>query len=141
MTQLMDDVKAVSEASRKPRILVVEDLEDARTMLQLLLAMSLKLPVDTAVDGADGLRMLTDSNYSVVVTDLRMPNLNGMQLITEIEKRKIPVTIIVTTGHGNQAEANEALEHGAHDFMIKPVDPEKLIAKIKRILREKIVIG
>lgn len=141
MIQLMDDVKAAPEVGRKPRILVVEDLEDARTMLQLLLAISLKLPVDTAVDGADGLRMLTNSNYSVVVTDLRMPNLNGMQLITEIEKRKIPVTIIVTTGHGNQAEANEALEHGAHDFMIKPVDPEKLIAKIKRILRDKIAIN
>ena len=107
-------------------------------MLQLLLAISLKLPVDTAVDGADGLRMLTDAPYSVVVTDLRMPNLNGMQLINEIERRKIPVTIIVTTGHGNQAEANEAMEHGAHDFMIKPVDPEKLIAKIRRILREKV---
>ena len=141
MMQLMDDVKAVPEVSRKPRILVVEDLEDARTMLQLLLALTLKLPVDTAVDGVDGLRMLTNSNYSVVITDLRMPNLNGMQLIAEIEKRKIPVTIIVTTGHGNQAEANEALKHGAHDFMIKPVDPEKLIAKIKRILREKITLN
>ena len=135
--KLMDDEKT-TEASHKPRILVVEDLEDARTMLQLLLAISLKLPVDTAVDGADGLRMLTDAPYSVVVTDLRMPNLNGMQLINEIERRKIPVTIIVTTGHGNQAEANEAMEHGAHDFMIKPVDPEKLIAKIRRILREKV---
>lgn len=140
MKPLMDD-ETTTEASRKPRILVVEDLEDARTMLQLLLAISLKLPVDTAVDGADGLRMLTDSNYSVVVTDLRMPNLNGMQLINEIERRKIPVTIIVTTGHGNQAEANEAMEHGAHDFMIKPVDPEKLIAKIRRILREKIAVA
>lgn len=134
---LMDEKKTIV-ASHKPRILVVEDLEDARTMLQLLLAISLKLPVDTAVDGADGLRMLTDAPYSVVVTDLRMPNLNGMQLINEIERRKIPVTIIVTTGHGNQAEANEAMEHGAHDFMIKPVDPEKLIAKIRRILREKV---
>ena len=141
MMQLMDDEKTTTEAKRKPRILVVEDLEDARTMLQLLLAISLKLPVDTAVDGADGLRMLTDAPYSVVVTDLRMPNLNGMQLINEIERRKIPVTIIVTTGHGNQAEANEAMEHGAHDFMIKPVDPEKLIAKIRRILREKIAVG
>ena len=141
MMQLMDDEKTTTEAKRKPRILVVEDLEDARTMLQLLLAISLKLPVDTAVDGADGLRMLTDAPYSVVVTDLRMPNLNGMQLINEIERRKIPVTIIVTTGHGNQAEANEAMEHGAHDFMIKPVDPEKLIAKIRRILREKISVG
>ena len=66
MMQLMDDVKAVPEAGRKPRILVVEDLEDARTMLQLLLAISLKMPVDTAVAGG---QILTSA---VGTTDVRV---------------------------------------------------------------------
>jgi DNA-binding NtrC family response regulator len=80
------------------RVLVVEDLEDARTSLQELLQMSLRLEVDTAEDGAAGLAMLAAKPYSLVITDLRMPRLGGMKLIEAIQAERIPVTVIVTTG-------------------------------------------
>jgi DNA-binding NtrC family response regulator len=119
------------------RILVVEDLEDARTSMRQLLNMTLKLEVDTANDGTQGLKMLEERPYSVVVTDLRMPKMTGLQLIEEVQKRKIPVTVIVTTGHGSISDAVKAMRQGAYDFLTKPVDPQHLCLLVERALRER----
>ena len=69
------------------RLLVVEDMEDARTSMQDLLRLTLKLEVDAAADGQLALKMLGERPYSVVLTDLRMPKLSGMQLIDEVQKQ------------------------------------------------------
>lgn len=119
------------------RILVVEDLDDARLMLQQLLKLSLNLEVDSAPNGAEGLKMLMETPYSVVITDLRMPKLSGMQMIVEINKQKLPVTVIVTTGHGNITDAVQAMQQGAYNFLTKPVDPEHMITLVKQALRER----
>ena len=121
------------------RLLVVEDLEDARDMLQKLLALSLKIEVDAAENGVAALKMLAERPYSVVITDLRMPKLDGMQLIAEIQSRKIPVTVIVTTAHGSIQDAVSAMQQGAYDFLTKPVDTQHLILMIQRALRERIL--
>src|SRR4051812_16731140 len=102
------------------RILVVEDLEDTRASYQQLLQLALGLEVDTATDGEEGLRMLEERPYSLVITDLRMPKLSGMKLIQEVQARKLPITIIVTTGHGSIRDAVEAMRMGAYDFLTKP---------------------
>src|SRR5262245_48024559 len=99
----MDQASSPAPAPHQ-RLLVVEDLEDARSSLQQILAMTLGVEVDTAANGADALKLLVQRPYSVVVTDLRMPKLSGMQLISEIQKQKLPVTVIVTTGHGSISE-------------------------------------
>src|SRR3954465_13521783 len=105
------------------RVLVVEDLEDTRSSLQELLQMSLKLEVDTAEDGAAGLAMLRQKPYSLVITDLRMPKVSGMKLIETIQEGRLPVTVIVTTGHGSIKDAVEAMRMGAYGFLTKPSDP------------------
>jgi len=119
------------------RILVVEDLEDQRASLQELLQLSLGLEVDTAEDGAKGLEMLRARPYSLVITDLRMPKVSGMKLIEAVQTEKIPVTVIVTTGHGSIKDAVEAMRQGAHDFLTKPADPQHMILLVKRALRER----
>ncbi|VTR95993.1 fis family transcriptional regulator : Response regulator with CheY-like receiver, AAA-type ATPase, and DNA-binding domains OS=Singulisphaera acidiphila (strain ATCC BAA-1392 / DSM 18658 / VKM B-2454 / MOB10) GN=Sinac_1001 PE=4 SV=1: Response_reg: Sigma54_activat: HTH_8 [Gemmata massiliana] len=119
------------------RVLVVEDLEDTRTSLQELLQMSLGLEVDTAEDGAAGLTLLRSKPYSLVITDLRMPKVGGMKLIEAIQAEKIPVTVIVTTGHGNVKDAVEAMRMGVYDFMTKPPDPQHLQLIVQRALRER----
>src|SRR5688500_18265159 len=88
---------ALEQSVPAQRILIVEDLEDARNSLQEMINLSLHLPVDVAEDGVRGLEMLEERPYSVVITDLRMPNMGGMKLIEEIQSRHIPTTIIVTT--------------------------------------------
>src|SRR4051812_5415994 len=81
------------------RVLVVEDLPDTRASLQQLLQLALGLDVDTAENGEQALHLLGRRNYSLVITDLRMPKVGGMKLIHEIRDRDLPVTVIVTTGH------------------------------------------
>src|SRR5688572_18858211 len=98
------------------RVLVAEDLEDARSSLQQLLRLSLGLDVDVAEDGAKALEMLEHRPYSVLVTDLRMPKMNGLQLFEAIQQRKLPVTVIFTTGHGGVNDAVQAMRLGAYDF-------------------------
>lgn len=127
----------VPTSSPVQRVLIVEDLEDTRSSLQELLQMSLKLEVDTADDGAVALTLLRQKPYSLVITDLRMPKLGGMKLIEAIQAEKIPVTVIVTTGHGSIKEAVEALRMGAYDFLTKPPDPQHLCLLVQRALRER----
>src|SRR5271166_2893331 len=119
------------------RLLVVEDHEDTRHSMQEMLSLALHLPVDAAADGAHGLEMLTEKPYSVVITDLRMPKLNGMKLIEEIQARQISVTVIVTTGHGSVSEAVQAMRMGAYDFITKPADPQHLCLMVRRALNER----
>ena len=119
------------------RILVVEDLPDTRDSLREMLQLSLGLEVDAAEDGARGLEMLGERPYSLVVTDLKMPKMGGMKMIEQIQARKIPVTVIVTTGHGSVKDAVEAIQNGAYDFLTKPADPQHLTLLIKRALRER----
>ncbi len=116
------------------RVLVAEDLQDTRESLQELLQLKMGLEVDTAADGGIALEMLRKQPYSVLVTDLRMPKKTGMQLIEAIQAEKIPVTVIVTTGHGGIPEAVEAMRQGAFDFQVKPADPQHLCLVVKRAL-------
>lgn len=121
------------------RILIVEDLDDQRTSLQELIKLSLKLEVDTAADGAEGLEMLRARPYSLVITDLRMPKVTGMQLIQTVQHEQIPVTVIVTTGHGSVKDAVEAMRMGAYDFLTKPADPQHMLLLVQRALRERVL--
>jgi len=119
------------------RLLVVEDLADARETMKEMLELALGLPVDAAEDGARGLEMLTERPYSIVITDLRMPKISGMKLLEEVMNRKIPTTVIVTTGHGSISEAVNAMRLGAYDFLTKPADPQHLCLLVQRALRER----
>ena len=64
-----------------------------------------------------------------------MPKVSGLQLIEEIQKRRLPATIVVTTGHGSIADAVQAMRQGAYDFLTKPVDPQHLCLLVERALR------
>src|SRR4051794_17921197 len=76
-------------SSPHQRILVVEDNDDAGESLQRLLETALGVSVDLVADGVRALEMLTESPYSVVITDLRLPNLNGMDLLREIQNKSL----------------------------------------------------
>ncbi|AWM40824.1 Transcriptional regulatory protein QseF [Gemmata obscuriglobus] len=119
------------------RVLVVEDLPDSRTSLQDLLQVALGVEVDTAPDGVRGLELLAEREYALVITDLRMPKASGMRVLREVQDRGLGCQVVVVTGHGSVREAVEAMRLGAYDFLQKPVDPEKLILLVDRVLRER----
>src|SRR6266571_7924920 len=119
------------------RVLLVDDDEDARDKLQRLLQSDQNLQIDAVEDGEQALKAINDMPYSLVITDLRMPGFDGMDLIREVQKRSMPVTVIVTTGHGSIEEAVEAVRLGAYDFLTKPINIENLRLVMQRALRER----
>ncbi|HXG11519.1 MAG TPA: sigma-54 dependent transcriptional regulator [Gemmataceae bacterium] len=119
------------------RILIVEDNDITRRQLQQLLQQDPEFLVEAASDGQKALRLLAEQNYSILLTDLRMPGLDGMELIREVQQRALPVTVIVTTGHGSIDEAVKAIRLGAYDFLTKPIDMEHLRLVLQRALRER----
>src|SRR5262249_8194282 len=88
-------------AAVRRRIRIGEDNELSRRQLTQLLQQEPALDVQTAADGTPALHELAEFPYSIVITDLRMPHLDGMELIQEVQNRQLPVTVIVTTGHGS----------------------------------------
>ena len=119
------------------RILVVEDNEDARKALQKMLQTGVGVTVDAVADGGRALEAMAERSYSVVITDLKMPRMSGMELIKAIQDRRLNATIIVTTGFGSIEEAVQAMQMGAYEFLTKPADPQHLCLLVKRALRER----
>src|SRR5947209_35411 len=101
---------------------------------------ALGVSVDTVADGSQALQALLERPYSVLISDLKMPNVTGMQLIEEIQARRLPVTVIVTTGYGSIDEAVKAMRLGAYDFLTKPPDPQHLCLILQRALRERTLL-
>jgi DNA-binding NtrC family response regulator len=132
-------VDATTAVEPVRRMLLVEDDEDTRNSFQQLLGMALGIEVDLAADGAQALQMLGERPYSIVVTDLRMPKVDGLKLMAEIQARRLPVTVIVTTGHGSIDDAVHAMRMGAYDFLTKPPDPQHLCLLVERALRERTI--
>jgi DNA-binding NtrC family response regulator len=118
-------------------VLLVEDEDSARTKLQALLQTDPGLRVDATKDGDQALQRLLENNYSILITDLRMPRLDGMQLLKEVQRRGLPVTVIVTTGYGSIDEAVQAIRMGAYDFLTKPIDVDNLRLVLQRALRDR----
>jgi DNA-binding NtrC family response regulator len=125
-----------TESMPQRRILIAEDNEVNRRQFQQLLETE-QITVDTAGDGLEALDNLLAHNFSIVITDLKMPRLSGMQLIEEVQKRRLPVTVIVMTGYGSIDEAVQAMRLGAYDFLTKPVEAQQLRLVVQRALRER----
>ena len=129
--------EATMGLSYQPRVLIAEDNEQTSQQLRLLLEKSLGVSVDVADDGKQALEALKRNFYSLFLTDLKMPRLDGMELIQQIEEQEIPVTVVVMTGHGSIENAVEAMRLGAYDFLTKPLNVDRLELVVRRALQER----
>ncbi len=119
-----------SEGTR--RVLIVEDNATARKQIEIFLETDPDLSVDGAANGADALKAIREQAYSVVVTDLKMPELDGIQLLEEVQKSEDPAAVIITTGYGTIDDAVLAMRMGATDFLTKPINLEHLRLVVHR---------
>ena len=90
-----------------------------------------------ARDGVEAVSLLEQASSTIVITDLLMPRMNGMQLISEIKKRWPDTDIIVITGYGREFSYTDVIKAGASDFIRKPFDLNELEAKLNRIIKER----
>ncbi len=119
-------------------ILVVDDEPQACEIISDAM-ISQGHKVDTAHDGVDAVEKLQRCEYSIVVTDMDMPRMDGMQLIEYIVENYAEIDIIAITGHIMRYTYTEVVEAGASDFITKPFSLNELEAKLNRLIRERIL--
>jgi DNA-binding NtrC family response regulator len=123
----------------KHRILAVDDMELNRNHLRKVLEAD-DLEVETVADGRAAWEELQATKYHLVITDLRMPEISGIDLLKRVRAERLPVGMIVLTAFGDHAEALQAMKLGADDFLTKPYDPERLRLLVRRILQRRELI-
>jgi two-component system, LuxR family, response regulator FixJ len=114
---------------------VIDDDEAIRQSLEFLLHAA-KIAVKTYPTATAFLEALPDVGPGCIVTDVRMPGMNGIELLRRLQELKVSVPVIVVTGHGDVPLAVEAMRIGAADFLEKPFDDEVLLASVRSALRE-----
>lgn len=116
-------------------ILVVDDDADMRELVHDMLK-DRGHQVTTAGSGQEALKLLGEEDYAVVLTDLRMKGMQGIELLSEIRRTKPDVGVILMTAFGSVETAVEAMRHGASDYLTKPVRKDELIRVVERVIRE-----
>ena len=130
----------------KPRILLIEDDASTAAALQKVLRAE-GYDVDVAARGDDGLAQACQQSYHVVVTDLRLPGLDGLELVAQLHAAKPKQPIILTTAHGTTETAIEATKLGACDYLLKPFEADELLDLVasavasSRLMSEPLEIG
>jgi PAS domain S-box-containing protein len=119
----------------KPGILVLEDNDDVRTILEDLLSSSGYDPI-AAEDGRMALKMIESKHPPVGIIDLMLPDMSGLEVIGEINKRYPDIECIVLTAYASQESAIKAVQLGAYNYIQKPYDVEQLLLTIRRALEK-----
>ena len=119
------------------KVLLVDDEVDFVDTLGQRLRMR-GLAVDIVYDGEQALSFVKKTEPDVIVLDLKMPGLHGIEVLREVKKLKPNVQVIILTGHGTDKDDEEARKLGGFDFMRKPADIDLLVAKIKEAFAEKV---
>ncbi len=117
----------------KQRILIVDDEENLRRVTQLRLQQA-GFEVATAPDGESALTLLEKSPQDLVITDLRMPGLSGLDLLRRVKEAYPETIVMVFTAFGTIESAVEAMKEGAYDYLIKPVNADALKMVVERAL-------
>ena len=118
------------------RILIVDDEAIVRTSCRRVLE-PVGYEVTDAADAAEGLRLLEERAFDLVLTDLKMPGMDGIEFLEQVKTRWPGIQVIVVTGYQTIDTAVRAIKLGAFDYVNKPFSPEQLRAVAARALAEK----
>jgi signal transduction histidine kinase/GGDEF domain-containing protein len=119
------------------RILVVDDEKEIRDFLFKALTRIAGFRVELAENGKEALQKIEKGNFDLVLTDLKMPDIDGLQLVAEIAKSKPEILTVLMTGHGTIDSALEAMKQGASDYLTKPLNLEEMLVRLQKVLEEK----
>jgi len=119
-----------------PKVLLIEDEASIRAVLKDILKdqKELKLEVDEAKDGAEGLAKLESEQYDVAFCDIKMPKMDGMEVLQKAKEKGIATTFIMISAHGTTEIAVDATKMGAYDFLQKPPDLNRLLITLRNAL-------
>ncbi|NIQ89024.1 MAG: response regulator [Deltaproteobacteria bacterium] len=119
------------------KVLLVDDEEEFVKALAERLKMR-DLRSDTVLDGEEALSFVEDQEPDVMVLDLKMPGIDGMEVLRQVRKAYPKIQVIILTGHGTEKHEEEAKRLGAFDYLEKPVNLDVLVKKMKAAYRRKL---
>lgn len=120
------------------RILVVDDQElFCRQLVRLLARPDRQIKV--AHDGTTALELLVEGHFSLLLTDMNLPGVSGLDIIREVHDRNLPVATVAMTGYGSINSAVEAMQLGAYDYLTKPLDHDRLQVVVEKALNDRML--
>ncbi len=122
------------------KILVVDDDEISRDVISALLSREGYI-ISTAIDGLDAIQVLRIEDVSLVITDLRMPGADGIEVLRYAVMDNPDVSVVILTAYGTLDTALEALKEGAYDYLTKPFRSEEIIYVVERVYKRALLIN
>ena len=122
-----------------PNILIIDDEKAIRNVLKEILSNE-GFTVDEASDGEEGLKKFTTASYDVVLCDIKMPKLDGIEFLQKVIDTNSETPVIMISGHGNIETAVDAVKKGAFDYISKPPDLNRLLITIRNALDKTILV-
>ena len=121
----------------KKKILIIEDDNSIRRVVRDILLKENSFEVYEAFDGKDGVKKIINNRFNLILCDIKMPKMDGMEVLKKVNLKKISVPFIMLTGHGNVETAVSAMKLGAFDFIQKPPDLNRLLISVRSALKSK----
>jgi DNA-binding NtrC family response regulator len=116
------------------KILVVDDELDMLMLLKMMIEDNTDYEVETTNNPSEALKLLTDKEYGLVISDLKMPGMDGMELFDALRGIKPDIPVIIITAYGSLGTADEAMKKGIADFITKPFRKDSILFTINRVL-------
>ena len=114
-------------------ILIIDDERAIRKTLSEILTYE-GFKVEEAADGEEGWKLFNEKNYDVVLCDIKMPKLDGLEFLTKATEKNADIPVIMISGHGTIETAVDAVKKGAYDYVAKPPDLNRLLITIRNAL-------
>ncbi len=121
-------------------ILVIDDEKSIRNTLQEVLEYE-NHKVDLATNGAEGIELFAGNTYDIVLCDIKMPGMDGIEVLEKLHEKTHDVPIIMISGHGNIDTAVEAIKKGAYDFIEKPLDLNRLLVSMRNAMERNALVS
>ncbi len=116
------------------KILVIDDEVDMLMLLRMIIEDNTNYEVETTNSPTEGIKLLKEEDFDLVITDLKMPGMDGMELFDEFREIKPEIPVIIITAYGSPETASEALQRGVTDFIAKPFRKDSILFTMKRVL-------
>jgi DNA-binding NtrC family response regulator len=118
----------------RQRILVIDDEVDMLFLLRMIIEDNTDYEVETTNGPSEGIKLLREKDFDLVITDLKMPGMDGMDLYHEFKEIKPEIPVVIITAYGSPEISEEALREGVADFITKPFRKDSILFTIKRAL-------
>lgn len=116
------------------RILIIDDEVDMLMLLRMIIEDNTDYDVESTNSPTEGIKLFRENDYDLIITDLKMPGLDGMDIFDEFKEMKPDVPVIMITAYGSIEISDEALSKGVAEFITKPFRKDSILFTIRRVL-------